>query len=200
MLSNTFPQQADAAKMERLSRGICRAMLAVARIPQSHIGSLFPGQDGSVALANRLMFAPIAIAENENEHVREPDHRAPCIAAQTVLCRTCSSSTAMCFFSSRTPRGTSRTVVFRWPSWHRCACLCRSTSVQNTDAALFFLQFTDLHASNILVDDAWNVTDLVDLEWICALPREMLVAAYWLTGCSVDTIIDEEAGRFNEAR
>ncbi|RMZ80972.1 hypothetical protein DV738_g2348, partial [Chaetothyriales sp. CBS 135597] len=46
----------------------------------------------------------------------------------------------------------------------------------------FLLQFTDLHASNIFVDEAWNITCLLDLEWVCALPSEMLAVPYWLTG------------------
>lgn len=32
------------------------------------------------------------------------------------------------------------------------------------------MQVTDLHGSNILVDDRWNVTAIIDLEWICARP------------------------------
>lgn len=64
----------------------------------------------------------------------------------------------------------------------------------------FLLQLTDLHQSNIFVDEDWNVTCLIDLEWICALPIEMLAVPYWLTGCSIDTIIDGEYARFDEAR
>jgi Ser/Thr protein kinase RdoA (MazF antagonist) len=30
-----------------------------------------------------------------------------------------------------------------------------------------FLQFTDLHASNIFVDADWNITGIIDLEFIC---------------------------------
>lgn len=33
---------------------------------------------------------------------------------------------------------------------------------------LFCMQFTDLHQGNIVVDNAWNITSLIDLEWICA--------------------------------
>ncbi|CAK7231528.1 hypothetical protein SCUCBS95973_007945 [Sporothrix curviconia] len=64
----------------------------------------------------------------------------------------------------------------------------------------FVLQFTDLHASNILVDDDWNITCIIDLEWMCALPREMLAVPYWLTGCTIDIIIDDEYDRFNKVR
>jgi hypothetical protein len=64
----------------------------------------------------------------------------------------------------------------------------------------FFLQLTDLHASNIFVDNDWNVTCLIDLEWLCALPLEMLDVPYWLTGCSVDGIQDECYDEFDRIR
>jgi len=64
----------------------------------------------------------------------------------------------------------------------------------------FLLQHTDLHASNILVDKDWNVTGLVDLEWICVLPTEMLAVPYWLTGCAIDGIEGEKLGQFDQVR
>jgi len=64
----------------------------------------------------------------------------------------------------------------------------------------YLLQLTDFHQSNIFVDDDWNLTCLIDLEWICALPVDMLSVPYWLTDCSIDGIIDDEYGVFDEAR
>lgn len=64
----------------------------------------------------------------------------------------------------------------------------------------FLLQLTDLHASNIFVDEEWNITCLIDLEWICALPVEMLAAPYWLTGCGIDEIEEERFDEFSKVR
>lgn len=64
----------------------------------------------------------------------------------------------------------------------------------------FYLQLTDFHASNIFVDDQWNVTGSIDLEWLCALPAEMLEVPYWLTGCSIDHIKGEELVKFDQIR
>lgn len=64
----------------------------------------------------------------------------------------------------------------------------------------FLLQLTDFHASNILVDKHWNVTGLIDLEWICALPSEMLSVPYWLTGCAIDGIEGEKLSQFDQVR
>lgn len=38
----------------------------------------------------------------------------------------------------------------------------------------FILQFTDLHASNIFVGADWNITGIIDLDFICSLPHDML--------------------------
>jgi len=32
----------------------------------------------------------------------------------------------------------------------------------------FVLTLTDLHQSNIFVDDKWHITSLIDLEWACS--------------------------------
>lgn len=52
----------------------------------------------------------------------------------------------------------------------------------------FLFSLTDLHQSNIFVDADWNITCLVDLEWACSRPIEMVELPYWLTGKGVDQI------------
>ncbi|OAF55588.1 hypothetical protein VC83_07569 [Pseudogymnoascus destructans] len=64
----------------------------------------------------------------------------------------------------------------------------------------FLLQLTDVNPSNIFVNKECNLTCLVDLEWICALPAEMLAVPYWLTGSHIDRIEDNHLIKFNEIR
>lgn len=64
----------------------------------------------------------------------------------------------------------------------------------------FFLQFDDFHVSNLFVDAEWNITSIIDLEWVCALPIERLAAPYWLTGCAIDDILEERWEEFNNAQ
>ncbi|KAG9259153.1 uncharacterized protein F5Z01DRAFT_740979 [Emericellopsis atlantica] len=59
---------------------------------------------------------------------------------------------------------------------------------------------TDFHQSNIFVDKDWNITCLMDLQWLCALPSEMLSVPSWLANCSLDNIIGKRYDHFNEAR
>lgn len=53
---------------------------------------------------------------------------------------------------------------------------------------LFILQFTDLHASNIFVDADWNITGIIDLDFICSLPPDMLCMPSWLCIDDLDDI------------
>ena len=55
----------------------------------------------------------------------------------------------------------------------------------------FILTLTDLHQSNIFVDSNWHITSIIDLEWTCARPIEMLRLPYWLTGQAIDNLVDE---------
>ncbi|KAJ8225850.1 hypothetical protein LV156_009038 [Aspergillus fumigatus] len=55
----------------------------------------------------------------------------------------------------------------------------------------FAFTFTDFHQSNIFVDKDWHITYLVDLEWACTRPIEMLRTPTWLTNKAVDEIAEE---------
>lgn len=41
---------------------------------------------------------------------------------------------------------------------------------------------------------------MIDLEWICSLPVEILSVPYWLTDCSIDGITEAEYDRYDCAR
>lgn len=63
----------------------------------------------------------------------------------------------------------------------------------------FFYKLTDLHTSNIFVDNQWHIKYLVDLEWACSLPLETLRPPYWLTGRPADNILGENLNIFSKA-
>ena len=52
----------------------------------------------------------------------------------------------------------------------------------------FYMQFTDLHPRNILVDEKWNITAIIDLEWICSRRAFMIDVPCWITGHAIDEI------------
>jgi hypothetical protein len=62
----------------------------------------------------------------------------------------------------------------------------------------FLFTLTDLHRSNIFVDDNWNVKYVIDLEWACPLPMEMQHPPYWLTSQTVDGLVDDHFTVFDK--
>lgn len=61
----------------------------------------------------------------------------------------------------------------------------------------FILMLTDLHPSNVFVDADWRITSLVDLEWACSRPVEMLLPPHWLTGRTIDGLTGEHLVAFS---
>jgi hypothetical protein len=56
----------------------------------------------------------------------------------------------------------------------------------------FVFTLTHLHQSNIFIGDAWHVKRLIDLEWVCSLPVEILHPPTWLTYRAVDQLEEGE--------
>ncbi|KAL1960681.1 hypothetical protein VTO42DRAFT_6511 [Malbranchea cinnamomea] len=52
----------------------------------------------------------------------------------------------------------------------------------------FVLTLTDLHPSNIFVDDGWHITAFIDLELACPVPIELQIPPYCLTCRTIDDI------------
>ncbi|KAM3492379.1 hypothetical protein MY3957_004365 [Beauveria namnaoensis] len=57
----------------------------------------------------------------------------------------------------------------------------------------FFYTLTDLHPSNIFVDEHWNVVDIIDLEWAHSMPLQMQRPPFWLTSRGVDGFDNDAA-------
>ncbi|KGQ09099.1 putative 3-hydroxyisobutyrate dehydrogenase [Beauveria bassiana D1-5] len=57
----------------------------------------------------------------------------------------------------------------------------------------FFYTLTDLHPSNIFVDEYWNVVDIIDLEWAHSMPLQMQRPPFWLTSRGVDGFDNDAA-------
>ncbi|OAA69465.1 hypothetical protein ISF_02735 [Cordyceps fumosorosea ARSEF 2679] len=52
----------------------------------------------------------------------------------------------------------------------------------------FVFALTDVHRSNIFVDEHWNISRIIDLEFACSWPIEFLQPPYWLDGRCIDEI------------
>jgi hypothetical protein len=63
----------------------------------------------------------------------------------------------------------------------------------------FVLNLADLHGSNLFVDSDWHTKYIIDLEWACSLPIEMVTPPYWITNRAVDQLYGDELQRFENA-
>lgn len=58
------------------------------------------------------------------------------------------------------------------------------------------MAFNDMHQSNIFVDEDWNITSLIDLEFASVKPLRMTRVPSWLANCGVDEIEGEKLEEF----
>lgn len=200
MLSLTWANHAnDVARRTRLYHGLAHIMLSLARIPQPLMGSYrYNTIDGTISLTNRPVLCSTIIMESSGT----PRMIQPRQTYQNVESFASDMLTLHDNYLLHQPhavrdeddayeRLTIRTLL-RAVSHHFITPSRRNGP--------FLLQLTDFHQSNIFVDDEWNVTCMIDLEWICSLPVEMLSVPYWLTSCSIDGIIGKDYDRYDCAR
>lgn len=198
-LSTTFAaNKEDEDRRARLFKGLSRIMLSLARIPQAQIGSFQFRSNGTIALTNRPLSFSMMISENDGAK-RTMERN------ETFTCTDAYVSEALTFHDSRflsQPNAVYSEKDCRGQM--AVKTLLRTISHNYIRGDLrngpFPLQLTDCHMSNILVDHQWNITALIDLEWICALPSEMLAVPLWLTGCSPEQLEDEKLQAFDKVR
>ncbi|POR32377.1 Uncharacterized protein TPAR_07412 [Tolypocladium paradoxum] len=188
----------DPSYRRRLFQGMAHLILSLARVPQPRIGSYQFNNDCTITLTNRPLSCSMMILENDGapRTVERSD---------TYTCTDAFVTDALSFHdhyflsnpNAVIDEGDCRgqmavKTLLRALSHKYIRRECRSGP--------FVLQFTDFHASNIFVDKDWNITCLIDLEWVCSLPREMLAVPYWLSGRGIDQLVGEGLTEFNEIR
>jgi len=199
MLSNTWKENRnDPIRRQNLFRGMARLMLSLANIPQPRIGSFKFHADGTITLTNRPLPCSVIILENDGaRRTIQKDETYTCtepfVADMLTLHENRFLSNPNAIYDASDCRGQMAAgVLLRMLSHHYV--------LQKHRNGPFYLQFTDFHESNLFVDEQWNITCVIDLEWICALPAEMLAVPYWLAGHSIDEIVGDNLDKFDKVR
>jgi len=187
MLSETWEEgRSDPTLRANLFRSLSRIMLNLARIPLPRIGSFTIDENGYLSLSNRPLCHEIHQLENENIPVgipRDSTHNR----VDSFIYDSISLHEARLRYQINAVEDfqddiyqTSVLMVMRsiWP------CFFRREYLRGP----FFLNLTDLHRSNMFVDKDWNIVCLIDLEWACSYPVEMIHPPYWLTDEAIDAI------------
>ncbi|RAK99712.1 uncharacterized protein BO80DRAFT_466024 [Aspergillus ibericus CBS 121593] len=191
MLSDTWTDhQHDIRLRTNLFHGLARILLSISRIPIPRIGSFLIDHKGFLILANRPL--SIGIQQLENGHI------------PTGMHRDCTYSTVdsyvadvLTFHDNRfryQPNAVNDLgdCVFQLSSLSAMRTISKTFFQRELRRGPFVFSLTDMHQSNIFVDADWNITCLVDLEWACSLPIEMIRPPHWLTSMGVDELVLSE--------
>jgi hypothetical protein len=199
MLSSTWEKHRnDPFRRQKLFRGMARLILSLASIPQPRIGSFQFHTNGTITLTNRPLPCSVIILENDGaprtiQRNETYTYTEPFVADILTLHDNSFLSNPNAVYDAKDCRGQmAASALLRMLSHHYVKRERRNGP--------FYLQFTDLHESNIFVDENWNITCLIDLEWVCALPVEMLAVPYWLTGRGIDEIVEDDLCEFDKVR
>lgn len=200
MLSQTWDKHRnDLCRRSKLFQSISRIILSLARVPQLSIGSYRFNESGVITLTNRPLTSSIVALENEGAkriiQSNQVYHSTEDFVTDTLKLHD------NAFIQN--PNGACDDKECR--SLMAATTMLRTIShdyiEQKHRNGPYFLQFTDLTRSNVFVDDDWNITCLLDLEWISALPREMISVPHWLSGCDlIDGFTGEELAKFSAVR
>ncbi|KAJ9199358.1 hypothetical protein DTO164E3_4670 [Paecilomyces variotii] len=187
MLSETWEEgRHDVTLRRNLFRGLSRIMLALARIPLPKIGAFTIDEKGYLTLSNRPLTLEIHQLENEHIPVDIPRHTTYATVDSYV-------NDILAFHESRL-RYQPNAVNNIEDGFYQTSALMVMRSIwscffrRDLFRGPFFLNLTDLNQSNIFVDDDWNIKCLIDLEWTCSHPVEMIHPPYWLTNEAIDLI------------
>lgn len=191
MLSDTwFEKRHDTELRSNFFRDISRILLSLSRSPLPRIGSFIIDSEGFLTLANRPL--SMELQELENEGV------------PTNIPRDYTYSTVESYVSDilgvhdnrlrHQPNAVNNTAdcVYQMSALAAMRTIMPMFFHSNFRRGPFYFTLTDLHQSNIFVDDKWRITCLVDLEWACSRPIQMVEPPYWLTDKGIDEIDAEE--------
>ncbi|KAE8149392.1 hypothetical protein BDV25DRAFT_156391, partial [Aspergillus avenaceus] len=191
MLSNTWPhKQNDIGLRTNFFRDLSRILLSMSRIPLPRIGSFTIDSEGFLSLDNRPLSIELEQLENEGVSIDMPrDYTYSTVESYVA--------DILCAHDSRLRDQPNAANNIHDCGYQMSALAAMRTIVpfmfsRNLRRGPFVFTLTDLHQSNIFVDDNWHITCLVDLEWACSRPMEMVEPPYWLTNQGVDGITAKE--------
>ena len=173
MLSSTWEtKRQDEHARTNLFHGLSRIMLALAKIPLQRIGSFTMDNQGVISLTNRPL--RLQLHQLENEGIPTDISRGTTYTSVEPFLLD-----ILACHNSRL-RHQLNAVNSEADCQEQMALLSTFRTIlplfvrRDLRSGPFILTLTDIHASNIFVDKEWNIKYLIDLEWACSLPIEML--------------------------
>ncbi|KAK2807306.1 hypothetical protein FQN50_005460 [Emmonsiellopsis sp. PD_5] len=186
LLSDTWQMHLDNKERRKtLFHEIARIMLSINRTPLPHIGSLTLDDDGFVHLTNRPL--TLRLQTLENEGVPTIPRHCTYRSIEPYILDILQCHDNRIYYQPNAIHTTNDGEQQQAALTMMRGLLPQFVSTEYRGGP-FVLTLTDLHPSNIFVDEDWNITSLIDLEWACSFPIEMQTPPYWLTGRPIDDI------------
>ncbi|KAG6009674.1 hypothetical protein E4U21_001738 [Claviceps maximensis] len=187
MLSSKWTEKCkDARRQENLQRGLARIMLSLTSVSLPRIGSFRLDDKGYLHLDSRPLTIPFVMHENEGLPLDMP--------------RSKTFSHVDDFVHSHLTAFENR-LIHQLNGVRNYGDACRQTAAlaaaklafsqtfrKELNNGPFVYTLSDVHRSNIIVDEDWNIICMLDLEFACSLPVEFALAPYWLEGQLIDQI------------
>ncbi|KAJ5728674.1 uncharacterized protein N7483_003182 [Penicillium malachiteum] len=197
MLLETWDEhRCQQEKRENLFKGFSRMILSMSQTPLPRIGSWTLDSNGGLKLSNR----PLTLRLHQLENAGIPIN----ISRSTTYTGTEAYYLDLLFCHDSRIRNQPNSITDADDGRAQMARLTMMRALlphfcnKEYRNGPFFYRLTDLHPSNIFVDNQWNVKFIIDLEWACSLPAETLRPPYWLTGHPVDELTGEHLQVFEE--
>lgn len=199
MLSTSWKEHiGDPVRRANLFKGLAHVTLSLARVPLPRIGSFTFRDDGTIALSNRPLTSTLAIMESYGTP-RAIELNTTYASVEPYISdlldyhdRRFLNQPNAIFNHVDGQRQMAQKILLRAIGHHFLPRDLRNGP--------YALRLTDLHQSNIFVDEMWRVTCLIDLEWVCSLPMDMIGAPYWLSGLGIDEIHGEALETYDSLR
>ncbi|OBT76714.1 hypothetical protein VF21_03925 [Pseudogymnoascus sp. 05NY08] len=185
MLSRSWEaQRHDSDKRSNLFHGLARIMLSLGKPRLPRIGSFTLDNSGIISLTNRPLTLRLQALENEGINTdMSSDYTYSAVDQYLLDFLNCHNNRIY-----QQPNS----VHHQDDGRQQLAALTMMRAIlphfvdRNLRHGPFIFTLTDMHQSNIFVDDQWNITSLIDLEWASSLPVELQGPPYWLSGKSLD--------------
>ena len=187
MLSNSWATYLfeDNSRRQNLFRGLANIMIALNRTRLPKIGSLTLGNDGVISLTNRPL--TLRLQTFENEGIPTIPRGSTYQAVEPYILDLLQCHDNRIYYQPNAVHDLNDGQE-QFASLTMMRGLLHQFVSRQYRHGPFMLTLTDLHQSNIFVDEDCNITSLIDLEWACSFPAELQTPPYWLTGRPIDDI------------
>lgn len=198
MLSQVWEEkQHDDNLRVNLFKGLAQILLDLAKVPVPQIGSFIIDDNGFLMLCNRPLSNEVPLLESRDIPVDIP--------RDMTYSRVDSYVADILTYHDSRLQHQPNAVHDSLDGIIQVSALATMRSVashffeRDLRPGPFLYTLHDLHGSTILVDKELNIQYIIDLEWACSQPIEMIHPPHWFAGQWVDTMdVDLYTSRHEE--